>query len=179
MKNIVVLGGSPRKNGNTDMLAQAFIKGALEVGNSVEYISVRDVKVNPCVGCNTCFSREDNSCCQHDDMDTVYRKLKDADVLVIASPVYFYGISVQLKAIVDRLHTPLRNKFHINQMALLLVGAAALPDLFDPILLQYKMVLRFFNIEDLGHVLVPSVKDKGDILKTEALAEAERMGRKV
>lgn len=55
MKNIVVLGGSPRKNGNTDMLAQAFIKGALEVGNSVEYISVRDVKVNPCVGCNTFF----------------------------------------------------------------------------------------------------------------------------
>ena len=75
--------------------------------NSVEVISVADYKVNPCIGCNTCFDREGHECFQKDDMTKVYEKLKMADVLVIASPVYFYGVSAQLKVLIDRLHTPM------------------------------------------------------------------------
>ena len=86
----VVLMGSVRKGGNTDLLVQAFAEGA-EKNNTVEIISAADYKVNPCIGCNTCFEREGNRCFQEDEMQEIYGKLKEADVLAIASPVYFYG----------------------------------------------------------------------------------------
>lgn len=106
----------------------------------------------------------------------VYEKLKTADVLVIASSVYFYGISAQLKAIIDRLHTPMRNEFPIKKLALILVGAATLPELFDSIKLQYKLVLSFFHLEDAGMVLVQGAKDIGDVKNTDGLDRAYELG---
>lgn len=175
MSNIVILVGSMRKNGNTDLLAQAFAEGVRE-NNFVEIVSVADYKVNPCIGCNSCFTREGNKCFQNDDMDGIYEKLKVADMVVVASPVYFYGISAELKAVIDRLHTPMRNEFSIKKLALLLVGAAELPELFDAIKLQYQLVLNFFHLEDAGMVLVRGVKDKGDIKGNAALKEAYDLG---
>lgn len=177
MSKIVVLAGSPRKNGNTDLLVEAFAKGARE-HSSVEIISVADHNVAPCIGCNTCFDRENNRCFRDDEMTEIYAKLKETDMLVIASPVYFYGISAQLKAIIDRLHTPMRNEFKIKKMGLILVGAATLPELFDSIITQYRLVLNFFNLEDAGMVLVRGAKDKGDVTE-ESLKEAFEMGRAV
>lgn len=175
MGRIVVLVGSMRKGGNTDLLAQAFAEGASK-NNTVEIVSVSDYKVNPCIGCNSCFTREGNQCFQKDDMAEIYKKLKVADAIVIASPVYFYGISAELKAIVDRLHTPMRNEFRVKRLALLLVGAATLQELFDAIKLQYQLVLNFFHLEDAGMVLVRGVKDIGDIKRTKALEEAYDLG---
>lgn len=175
MSNIIVLSGSPRKGGNTDLLVDAFVKGA-EKNNDVEVVSVADYKVNPCIGCNSCFDKEGHDCFQQDDMQAVYDKLKCADVIVVASPVYFYGVSAQLKAIIDRLHTPMRNDFKVKKLALILVGAAALPELFDSIKIQYKLVLNFFKLEDAGMVLVRGAKDKGDVRNTDGLDEAYRLG---
>lgn len=178
MSKIIVFVGSMRKGGNTDLLAQAFAKGAGE-SNEVEIISVADYKVNPCIGCNSCFTRDGNNCCQDDDMKIIYDKLKCADMLVIASPVYFYGISAQLKAIIDRLHTPMRNSFHIKKLALLLVGASSLPELFDSIKTQYQLVLSYFKLEDAGMVLVRGANNIGDIKNTDALSEACNLGKSI
>ena len=175
MSKIVVLVGSMRKGGNTDLLAQAFTEGASK-NNEVEIVSVADYKVNPCIGCNSCFTRKENKCFQNDDMGVIYEKLRSADIVVIASPVYFYGISAELKAIIDRLHTPMRNEFKTKKLALLLVGAASLPNLFDAIKLQYQLVLDFFHLEDIGMILVRGVKDKGDIKGNEALNKAYELG---
>lgn len=175
MSNIIVLSGSPRKGGNTDLLVDAFVKGA-EKNNDVEVVSVADYKVNPCIGCNSCFDKEGHDCFQKDDMQAVYDKLKCADVIVVASSVYFYGVSAQLKAIIDRLHTPMRNDFKVKKLALILVGAAALPELFDSIKIQYQLVLNFFKLEDAGMVLVRGAKDKGDVRNTDGLDEAYRLG---
>ena len=101
MSKIIVLAGSPRKNGNTDRLAASFVKGA-EERHEVEVIPVHSYDVNPCIGCNTCFTSPGNECVQEDDMSLIYRKLKETDMIVIASPVYFYGLSSQLKAVIDR-----------------------------------------------------------------------------
>ena len=168
MSKIVVLIGSMRKSGNTDLLAQAFTEGASK-NNDVEIVSVADYKVNPCIGCNSCFTRKGNKCFQNDDMSAIYEKLRVASV-------YLYGISAELKAIIDRLHTPMRNEFKIKKLALLLVGAASLPNLFDAIKLQYQLILEFFHLEDVGMVLVRGVKDKGDIEGNEALREAYKLG---
>lgn len=178
MSKIVILVGSVRKGGNTDLLAEAFAEGAKQK-HTVEIISVADYKVNPCIGCNTCFTREGNKCFQNDDMAAIYEKLKSADVVAVASPVYFYGVSAQLKAIIDRLHTPMRNEFKIKKLALLLVGAATLPELFDSIKMQYQLVLNFFHLDDAGTVLVPGVREKGDIRETDALKKAYEVGLSV
>lgn len=175
MSHIVVLVGSMRKGGNTDLLAQAFAEGACK-NNTVEIVSVADYKVNPCIGCNSCFTREGKRCFQKDDMDAIYEKLKTADVVAAASPVYFYGVSAELKAVIDRLHTPMRNEFPIKKLALLLVGASRKPELFDAIKLQYQFILNFFHLEDAGMVLVRGVSDKGDIEGHEALKEAYDLG---
>jgi multimeric flavodoxin WrbA len=174
--NVLVLSGSPRKGGNTDLLVEAFVKGASKKYH-VEVVSVRDYKVNPCMGCNACFRDENHICSQKDDMAIIYEKMALADILVIASPVYFYGLSAQLKAVIDRCHNPIRDTFRIKKMALMLVGAATLPELFDSILTQYQLCLYFFKLEDAGHVLVHGVKDKGDIKNTEALNEAFELGQ--
>ena len=176
--NIVILVGSMRKNGNTAKLAQSFAEGAAK-NNNVETVSVADYKVNPCIGCNSCFMRDGNKCFQNDDMVRIYEKLRNADIVVIASPVYFYGISAQLKAIVDRLHTPMRNTFHIKKLGLLLVGAAELPNLFEPVLMQYQMVLDFFKLDSIGSVLVRGVKDIGDIENRSELKEAYELGASI
>ena len=172
--NILIISGSPRKGGNTELLAEAFAKGAAE-HHHVEIVSVRDDKVNPCLGCNACF-KTDGICAQKDDMAIIYEKMSRADMLVIASPVYFYSISAQLKAVIDRFHNPIRDSFHIKKMALLLVGAASLPELFNAVLTEYNLCLNFFNLEDAGKVLVRGVKDKGDINNTDALNEAYTLG---
>ena len=169
--NILILSGSPRKGGNTDLLVEAFVNGASQK-HHVEVVSVHDYKVNPCMGCNACFKNETHACVQKDDMPLIYEKMAIADMLVIASPVYFYGLSAQLKAVIDRCHNPIRDTFPIKKMALLLVGAATLPELFDGILAQYQLCLNFFKLKDAGRVLVRGVKDKGDIWNTDALHEA-------
>ena len=173
--SILIISGSPRKGGNTELLAEAFAKGAAK-HHHVEIVSVRDYKVNPCLGCNACFKSEANTCAQKDDMTVIYEKMSQTDMLVIASPVYFYSISAQLKAVIDRFHNPIRDTFHIKKMAILLVGAASLPELFDAILTEYNLCLKFFDIEDAGKVLVRGVKDKGDINNTDALNEAYTLG---
>ena len=172
--NILILSGSPRKGGNTELLAEVFAKGAAE-HHHVEIVSVRDYKVNPCLGCNACFNTN-GICAQKDDMAAIYEKMNQADMLVTASPVYFYGISAQLKAVIDRFHNPIRDTFHIKKMALLLVGAATLPELFDAILTEYNLCVKFFDIEDAGKILVRGVKDKGDIKNSNALNEAYALG---
>ena len=176
--NILILSGSPRKGGNTDLLVDAFAKGA-SPRHHVEVVSVHDYKVNPCIGCNSCFTREDYKCCQKDDMQIVYDKMAKAEMLVIASPVYFYDLSAQLKAVIDRFHNLIRDTFHIHKMALLLVGAASLPELFNSILAQYELCLKFFKLEDMGRVLVRGAKDKGDVENGDALKLAQELGQRI
>lgn len=172
---IVVLSGSPRRNGNTDMLVDGFVKGA-SVNNEVEVIRVTDLDVSPCTGCERCKTSEGIVCSIMDDMSHVYDILSHADMLVLASPVYFYGITAQLKTVIDRLHTPVRRTYPLGRMGLLLVGASELPQVFDSILVQYQLTLDYFDLEDMGRILVRGVRGKGKIEGNPALEDAYRMG---
>ena len=176
MSNIVVLAGSSRVNGNTDILAKAFADGAKE-HNTVEILSVAKYTIHPCIGCNSCKKNAENACFQNDDMHIVYDKLKSADILVIASPVYFYGVSAQLKAIIDRFHNPVRNSFPIKKLGLILVGADTLPELFDCIIVQYELTRKHFGLDDIGKVLVRGAEAKGDVHKTDGVRQAFALGK--
>lgn len=100
-KKVLILSGSPRKGGNSDLLCDAFARGATEAGNTVEKIRVAEKKVAPCSGCYYC-AKSGGVCVHRDDMAEILQKMIDADVLVLASPVYFYSVCAQLKAVIDR-----------------------------------------------------------------------------
>lgn len=100
MKKVLILSGSPRLNGNSDLLCNEFLKGAKEAGHQVEKIRIQDKKINHCLGCYAC--RDSHECAIKDDMKEIMEKIIACDVLVLASPVYFYSIDAQLKAVIDR-----------------------------------------------------------------------------
>ncbi len=100
-KKILILSGSPRKGGNSDMLCDIFMKGAQEAGNTVTKIFVSSKKIAYCRGCYFC-SDHNGECAIKDDMTEVLNQILEADVIVMASPVYFYSIDAQLKAVIDR-----------------------------------------------------------------------------
>lgn len=174
MGKIVVLSGSPRKGGNTETLVNSFVEGA-KSHNEVEVISVREHRIQPCCGCNACRAGS-RKCFQKDDMRLVFEKLSDADILVIASPVYFYGVSAQLKAVIDRFHSPEREQAGFGGMALLLVGADTIPNLFDSIISQYRLTLEYFQLKDYGVVTAGGFEEKGAINGSEKLKEAYALG---
>lgn len=100
-KKVLILSGSPRKNGNSDLLCDEFSRGVTDGGNSVEKIRVSEKHIEYCKACYYC-SDNNGQCVIKDDMAEVLQKMIDADVIVLASPVYFYSIDAQLKALIDR-----------------------------------------------------------------------------
>ena len=110
-KKVLILSASPRKGGNSDLLCDQFAKGAEEAGHSVEKIRVQEQKINPCLACYGC--RGTGICVQKDGMAAILEKMVEADVLVLATPVYFYSMDGQLKTLIDRTlprYTEIRDK---------------------------------------------------------------------
>ena len=116
---IVVLSGSPRKGANTDAMVEAFAETAGEGGNTVEVIRVASKKIAGCLGCQYCFTHE-GTCVQKDDMADVIESLKGADMVVFASPIYWFDITAQEKAVIDRLYAFGATGFPFTKTALLL-----------------------------------------------------------
>ena len=104
MKKVLILSGSPRKGGNSDILCQQFAKGAAEAGNEVEIVRVADKKIAPCKACYYCRTHE-GECAIKDDMAEVLQKMIDADVIVLATPVYFYSMDGQMKTVIFSAQT--------------------------------------------------------------------------
>lgn len=100
-KKIVVISSSPRKGGNSERLCDRFIAGAREAGHEVEKIALRELKINYCTGCGSCYGGE-RPCPQRDDAAGVVEKMVAADVIVMATPVYFYTLCAQMKTLIDR-----------------------------------------------------------------------------
>lgn len=112
MKKVLVLSSSPRRGGNSDILCDEFILGAKESGNEVEKIFLKDKKINYCVACEYC-TKNNGICVQKDDMAEILDKMVKADVIVMATPVYFYTMNGQLKTLIDRTvarYTEIKNK---------------------------------------------------------------------
>ena len=111
-KNVLVLSSSPRRGGNSDLLCDQFMMGAKEAGHHAEKTSLKDVTINYCTGCGTC-TRGGKRCPQKDDMAQILEKMIAADVIVMATPVYFYTMCAQMKTLIDRTcsrYTEISNK---------------------------------------------------------------------
>jgi multimeric flavodoxin WrbA len=149
---IIILQGSPNRNGSTQILSEAFAKGAEEAGHEVEIIQVADANVNPCTGCVACGY--EGPCVQKDGMEELRSKILKADMLVFATPLYYYGMTAQLKTIIDRFcsFNSSLNRKHMKS-ALLTVAWNADSWTFEALEAHYKTLVRYLNLDDQGEVL--------------------------
>ena len=111
-KKVLILSSSPRRGGNSDTLCNEFMRGAIESGNEAEKVFLRDKTIHYCTGCSTC-SLHEKPCPQKDDAAEIIEKMVAANVIVMATPVYFYTMSAQMKTLIDRccgLYTEMKNK---------------------------------------------------------------------
>ena len=147
---IVVLNGSARANGNTAAHVKAFEEGAEKAGHSVEVIPVGRMNINGCKGCMYCKGEGQGKCIQQDDMQAIYPALARADMVVFASPVYYWGFSGQIQSTITRFFAV--GKPAASKYAMLISSGS--PDVYDAILAQYKSMLSFFGAEDVGTLLI-------------------------
>ncbi len=179
MSKITVLVGSPRKNGNTEILADAFIKGAEQAGNEVTKIRLSERKVNGCIGCDYC-TKNDGKCVQKDDMQAIYDTLYETDVIVLATPIYYFGITAQLKAVIDRFYPSLTKPFPATSAVFLTVYGDTSSTEADMAIAHYRTIVsRGLGLKDGGVVTANGVLGRGDIANHKSLAEAEELGRSI
>lgn len=150
--NIVVLEGSPNKKGSSNMLAENFIRGAEENGHQVEVIDSARVKVSPCTGCVTCGYN--GPCAQRDDMEQIKSAILDADMVVFVTPLYYYGMSAQLKTLIDRF-CAFNGSIQRKHMKSALLTVAWNNDdwTFDALEAHYHTLVKYLNFQDQGMVL--------------------------
>ena len=181
-KNILILTGSPRKKGNSALLAEAFAKGAGEAGHEVAvFESARDT-VKGCIACDTCWSKG-KPCSFDDGFDKLGPMLEQADTLVLCGPLYWFTFSAQIKAALDKFYAYMKpqcpRKLKIREIALLMCAEDTDMNAFNGPVATYNSVIGYLGWEDKGMLLVPGVNAKGDILHTDALGRAETMGREI
>ena len=179
MAQVLVLMSSLRKHGNTDRLANAFIKGVEENGYSTEKIYVNYQNIKPCLGCNVC--QKTNQCVQKDDMQEIYEKMLEAKVIVFASPVYFYTFNASMKLLIDRTFA-IEKTIHDKDFYLLTTGLAPEESYFRIIkdtFQKYIDCLRVGGNRFVDSILGFQTGNKDDIEKTNALEKAYNMAKEI
>jgi multimeric flavodoxin WrbA len=186
-----VLGifGSPRKGGNTEHLLEEALKGAEQAGAMVDRLRLADLNISPCRECHGCDLT--GQCIIQDDMLNVFPKLLEADILILASPIFFYGITAWAKALVDRSQSLWVKKYLLKELSLskegrkrkgffISVGATQGQRLFEGSILTVKYFFDAIHADYAGELVFRGLDAKGDILKQpEALQKAFEAGRKL
>lgn len=174
---ILVLTGSPRTNGNSWTLAARFIQGAQEAGHEVVRFDAALKNVHPCIACNSCGMN--GPCVFEDDFAFVREHIVPAGLVVFATPMYYFGFSTQLKAVIDRFYA-LNGDLHRPKKAVLLMTYANTSEKEAlPILTHYEVLLDYMGWTDAGRVIAPGVWPAGAINSTPFPEQAYRLGRSV
>lgn len=174
-KTITVFMASPRNEGNSDKLANSFIKGAKKAGNKVNVLKIRELCVNGCLGCEYCYDNN-GMCIQKDDMQNIYKVLEHTDIIVFATPIYYQSFPSQLKAVIDRLYVTENRKFPITGAILLATYATSDKKMSMETKRYFNILIDYLGWENNGMIFVSSLDDKNDILGNEALLQAENLG---
>ena len=174
---ILVITGSPRKNGNSNTLADNFIKGAEETGHSVVRFDSAFKNVHPCVACNKCGMN--GQCVFNDDFEFVRNNIVDADVVVFASPMYYFGISAQIKAVIDRFYA-INGQIHVPKKAVLIMTYAdTSAKEAQPIINHYETLLNYLGWSDAGKIIASGVWTEGDVNHTQYPKQAYELGKNI
>lgn len=177
MKNVLIISSSPRKNGNSQLLCEQFKKAAEEKGHSVNIVRIMDKNIGFCRACDGCM-RNGGRCVLKDDMAEILEAFQKAEVLVLATPVYFYGISAQMKTFIDRTY-PIWQ--HLGTKEVYYIVSAGL----DMRILERSLgdldgfVEHLEKYEIKGRIYAPDVMDAGKVIDQPIMEQAYIMGKNV
>ena len=177
-KNVLIISSSPRKGGNSETLAEACAKGAQDAGNHVETIRLREKQIGFCKGCLAC--QKLGHCVVKDDAVEIAAKMHDADVLVFATPVYYYSVSGQLKTMLDRSNPLFDSDYAFTKVYLLAAATENEPETVEGAVKAVQgWVDCFEGCELAGTVFAGGVTDVGEIAGHPALEKAYQMGKEL
>ena len=175
--NILVLTGSPRRQGNSAILADHFIRGASEAGHNVVRFDAALKSVHPCIACNNCGM--DGPCVFEDDFDFVREHILPADLVAFATPMYYFGFSAQHKAVIDRFYA-INGSIHRPRKAVLLMTYANNSKRDEsPMATHYEVLLDYLGWTDAGRVIAPGVWPAGAVERTNFPEQAYQLGKKL
>ena len=177
-KKVLVLEGSPRRKGNTDLLSDQFIRGVQEAGHEAEKVYLQGKKINYCVDCEMC-QKNGGGCVQKDDFGEICEKIVACDVLVLATPVYFYSVTAQMKTLMDRMYSA-HQVISGKECYLLTAGAGPEERYYQTIIDTYHGFIRCFpDMKDGGIVLGLGAQSKGSIQEKPAMQQAYETGKNI
>ena len=168
---IAVFNGSPRKE-NTSAMVQAFCEGAKAAGHDVEEYQVGKMKIAGCMGCEYCHTKGNGTCVQKDDLEKIMPAYKDADMVVFASPIYYFTMTAQMEAAIQRVYCigkPLKAK----KAALLLSSGS--PGVYDAAIAQYKGYMAYAGIQDAGIITAHGAENKSEAKMNEIREFAKKL----
>ena len=149
--NILVLNGSPRQKGNTAKMVTALCEGAESSGHTVKAVNVCKLNVKGCLACEYCHTKGNGKCIQKDDMQDIYSLLKETNMLVLASPIYYHGISGQLKCVIDRFYSALYPTAPKSLTKIAMLLSSGDRDQYDGAMFSYKGdFLGYLGLKDMG-----------------------------
>lgn len=176
-KKVLVLSASPRKGGNSDLLCDQFMLGAQEAGNQIEKIFLRDKKIGYCTGCESCYIS--HKCVQKDDMEEILGKMIATDVIVMATPVYFYTMDAQMKTLIDRT-VPRYEEIVGKEFYFIVTAADSSKQSMERTLDGFRGFTVCLNgAKEKGVVYGVGAWRKGDIIGSTAMDQAYEMGKNV
>lgn len=168
---ILVLNGSPRPNGNTAALVSAFVEGAKENGHEITVVPVCQKKIAGCLACEYCHTKGEGRCIQQDDMQEVYPVLAEAEMIVLASPVYYHSFTGQLQCAINRIYA-LDKPANLKKAALILSSGSA--KVYEGAIYEYQnSFLDYLKLEDMGIYTAFDKQNKSE----EKLAELKQFGK--
>jgi multimeric flavodoxin WrbA len=177
MKNILIITGSPRKNGNSTLLANAFIEGAKVNEHKIMLFEAGRKKIKGCVACNTCFSKG-NACSFNDDFNEIVPMIENADIIVFCTPLYWFTFPTQLKSVIDKMYSFIigKKKLKIKESILMVCAETDDKKDFDGIIRTYELITNYQGWKNNIILTIPNVNEIGEIKNTDGLEKAKKIG---
>lgn len=183
MSKILILNGSPRLHGNTTGLVDTFKQEAEKKGHTVSVFNLQKMNIHPCLGCFGGGKNPDKPCVQDDDMQQIYPIYEEADILVLASPMYYWSVTAQLKMAFDRLFAVAEKDANYNNpkknCIMLMAAEGDSEDNFEPVKHYYHALLKHLGWNNLGEIYAGGVLNAGDIKGHPALNEARALASSI
>ena len=174
--------GSPRKNGNTHVMVSKILEGAKEMGADTELILLKDLEINECDGCHSCW--KGNDCSKNDDMNNIFPKIAECDTIIFGTPVYWYGPTALMKAFLDRFvyfNCPDTRKMIKDLNAVMAVPFEEKHDATAEILIKmFDLSLKYMEVPIIEKVLAPGVDKRGEVSeKNDVIEKCYEIGKKI
>ena len=170
--NILILQGSPRANGNTAWMAEEYRKAAEAAGHKVSLVDVAHKKIAGCMACEYCHGKGNGVCVQKDDMQELYPLLAEAEVLVLAAPIYYFTMSAQIQAPIQRIYN-MNKPPKVKKMAMLLSSYS--PNVYDGAIGEYNGIRNYWGVEDTGIVTAKIDERKTEATRAKIVALVEAL----